>query len=138
MDPTQTLLDALNQIPGLGGRVYDGDVPAQVPTDGKWIKPYVAVWAGVGGDVPNQRDLTLLTDPEGLDWRPQTTVVGANAQVCRQAAAAVRGALANLPIGAGWLKPDDDLNRQLTPLADHTVTPARMFLPLRWRLITTT
>lgn len=137
MNPTQTVLDTLKKIPGLTGGVYDGDVPDHIPSDGKWIKPYVAVWAGVGGDIPLQRDLTNLVDPHGLDWRPRITVVGATAAVCRDASQAVRAALLNLPIGPGYLKPDDDLNRQLTPISDHTVTPARFYLPLQFRLITT-
>lgn len=138
MTPDQTVLTILEGISGLKGGVYDGQVPDQIPSDGKYVRPYAVLWAGTGGDLPDERDLTGLTDVHGLDWRPQVTVVAASASVCRDAARAVRLALTNVPVpGGGWLQPDDDLNRQLVPIPDNTITPARVFLPLRFRAVTT-
>lgn len=138
-DPATAVLTALGAITGLTGGVYDGQVPDAIPSDGKWVRPYAVLWAGAGGDIPTERDLTGLADVGTLDWRPQVTVVGASASVCRQASTAVLTALSNLSIpGGGWLIPDADINTQLVPIPDNTVTPARVFLPLRFRAVTTT
>lgn len=131
------LLAALRSVAGLTGGVYDGLVPDAIPADGKWVRPYAVLWAGAGGDVPIQRDLTGLADLGVSDWRPQVTVVGSNAGACRDAAAAVLAKLANLSIGNGYLKPDSTFNVQLAPIPDTTTTPARCFLPLQFRLLTT-
>lgn len=132
------LLAKLRTLPDIGARVYDGIVPAKVPTDpsGQYIRPYIAVFAGLGSDLPEERDLSGLVDTTVLDWAPQTTVVGPEARTCRQAAQAVVAALTNFPIGGGFLMPDADAFRVATPLTDTQVTPARAYLPLQWRLIT--
>lgn len=132
------LLAKLRTLPDIGARVYDGSVPAKVPTDpsGQYIRPYIAVFAGLGADLPAERDLSGLVDTTVLDWSPQVTVVGPDARICRIAAQQVTAALTNLPIGGGWLMPDPDAFRVTTPITDSQVTPARAFLPLQWRLIT--
>ena len=139
-DPAEVLLAVLRQMPALTGGVYDGQVPDKVPTDstGKWVKPYAVLWAGPGDDLPEERDLTGLASGGVLDWRPQVTVVAATAAVCRQASAAILATLRNQHVGAGWFLPDATHNRQLTPIPDNTVTPVRYFMPLKFRLITTT
>lgn len=139
-DPAEVLLAVLRQMTALTGGVYDGQVPVKVPTDstGKWVKPYAVLWAGMGDDLPEERDLTGLASAGVLDWRPQVTVVGASASVCRDASRAVLAALRNQHLGPGWLIPDADMNRQLAPIPDNTVTPVRHFMPLKFRLVTTT
>ncbi|MFF5791131.1 hypothetical protein ACFY5D_03690 [Paeniglutamicibacter sp. NPDC012692] len=135
---TDLLLAKLRSLPDIGARVYDGIVPAKVPTDpsGQYIRPYVAVFSGLGSDLPGERDLTGLVDVTVLDWAPQTTVVGPDARSCRQAAQQVAAALTNLPMGSKFLMPDADAFRVTKPLTDSQVTPARAYLPLQWRLTT--
>lgn len=130
------LLAKLRSLPDIGARVYDGIVPESLPMAGAYIRPYVAVFAGLGADLPAERDLTGLVDTSVLDWSPQTTVVGPDARICRLAAQQVTAALTNLPLGVGFLKPDPDAFRVTRPLPDTQVTPARAYLPLQWRLIT--
>jgi len=132
------LLAKLRSLPDIGARVYDGIVPTKVPTDagGIYIRPYIAFFAGLGSDLPAERDLTGLVDTSVLDWSPQVTVVGPDARICRLAAQQVTAALTNLPIGGGYLMPDADAFRVTRPLTDTQVTPARAYLPLPWRLIT--
>lgn len=134
------VLSVLRGLSEFTGGVYDGLVPANVPTDttGKWVKPYVCLYAGIPGDLPTQRDLTHQYDLDTSDWRPGVTVVGASAASCRDGATTVLRALANHPIGNGYLKPDAVLHAQLQPIPDTTVTPTRYYLPLQFRLITTT
>lgn len=126
------------QIQGLAGlTVFDGQVPSKVPTDaGGYILPYVAIFAGIGEDLPEERSLTQLVDMDVLDWRFQTTCVGASANIAMSVAHSVRLALSNLPVGGGFVKPDTDGFTAGVPLSDNQVTPARFFLPLMWRLIT--
>lgn len=131
------LLTALRALPDIGERIYDGIVPDSVPTAGGYIRPYAVVFTGLGSDLPEERDLTRLTDTGVLDWAPQINVAAADATTCRRAAQQVRAALTNLPLGSGWLMPDPDGFRINTPLKDSGVTPARMYLPLPWRLTTT-
>lgn len=138
-DPSGIVLAVLRGLPGLTGGVHDGQVPDKVPTDstGKYVKPYAVLWAGMGDDIPAERDLTGLAAADVLDWRPQVTVVAANASICRDASRDVLATLRNLHVGGGWLIPDADYNRQLTPIPDNTVTPVRHYMPLRFRLVTT-
>jgi len=120
------------------GRVFDGLVPDDVPTDAYgYVLPYVALYSGVGGDLPMERNLSGLADIDVTDWRAQTSVVGPSMSHARDAAYDVQQALTNLPIGRGWLKPDLDSFTVGEPLPDPSVTPTRFLLPLRWRLTTT-
>lgn len=130
------LLAKLRSLPDIGARVYDGIVPESLPMAGGFIRPYIAFFAGLGSDLPAERDLTGLVDATVIDWAPQTTVVGPDARICRLAAQQVTAALTNLPIGGGFLMPDADAFRVTRPLTDTQVTPARAYLPLPWRLIT--
>lgn len=132
----EQLLAALRTIPDLGTRIYDSLVPDAVPMSGIYIKPYVVVFSGLGADLPMERDLSGRADVTVLDWAPQTTVVGPSASACRQAAQAVAAKLTNLRLGSGYLLPDADAFRVEKPITDSQVTPARVFLPLHWRLLT--
>lgn len=130
------LLAKLRSLPDIGARVYDGQVPERVPEAGGYIRPYIAFHAGLAADLPGERDLSGLVDLTVADWSAQTTVVGPDAGICRRAAQQVATALTNLPIGGGWLMPDPDAFRVTKPIPDNQVTPARLYLPLQWRLIT--
>ncbi len=133
---TEQLLTVLRTIPEL--TVYDNRVPDNVPMSGIYIRPYVVLFSGLGGDLgERERSLSLLADPTVLSWQPQTTVAGPNASSCRQAAQAVTAKLTNLPLGTGWLIPNAEAFQADKPISDTQVTPAREFLPLHWRLITT-
>lgn len=140
MDATlfnEQLLAILRAIPGLGGQVFDGDVPTKLPTDGAgYIRPYVVVFSGLSADLPGERDLTGLADTSVHDWSPQTTCVGPTPAHARAVAVAVKSALTNARIGNHWLLPDPDGFRVNVPIRDNQVTPARFFLPLPWRLTT--
>lgn len=138
-DPTETILTALRTVTGFTGGIYDGQVPAQVPTDTSGhVKPYAVLWAGPGTDLPTERTLTGLYDTGVLDWRPQLTVVGATPAICRQACDAAISVLANLPMpGGGYLRPDSDLLSQMVPTADNQVTPGRFYLPVPLYVLTT-
>lgn len=140
MDATQLneqLLATLRKIPGLGGQVFDGDVPTKLPTDGAgYIRPYVVVFSGITTDLPTERDLTRLADTAVHDWSPQTTCVGPTPAHARDVAVAVKAALTNTRVGNHWLLPDTDAFRVSVPIRDNQVTPARFFLPLTWRLTT--
>lgn len=137
-DPAQIVLNALHMIPGLSGGAYEGQPTVPIPSDGKYVRPYAILWSGMGSDVPEERDLSLLADLSVLDWRPQVTIVGASAQVCAAAAKAVNATLTNLPVAGGWLLPNAQLSSQLIPQPDNEATPVRYFMPLQYRLITTT
>lgn len=126
----------VNALAGLSGRVYDGQVPKAIQTDASgYVLPYVVLYAGVPGDLPADRDATGLVDTGVLDWPFQTTCVGASALICMSLARDVQLALTNLRVGDGYVKPDGFTTP--VPLPDNQVTPARFFLPLQWRLITT-
>lgn len=133
---TQALKALLQTIPGLETNVYVGTVPEKLPMDGVYIRPYVVIFAGIGSDLPEERDLSLLADTTVVDWAPQTTVVGASATACQQLARAVKEKLTNRYLGTGWLLPDADAFRVAKPITDSQVTPARAFMPLNWRLLT--
>lgn len=125
---------ALTALPGV--TVFDGQVPTKVPEVGGYILPYVAVYAGAGTHLEDETDYTQKIDMGALDWRFQTTCVGASMLIAMQVAHDVRQALCNLPVGAGWVKPDDSAITAQSPIPDNGVSPARYFLPLSWRLIT--
>lgn len=130
------LMAMLRILPDVGARIYDGYVPESVPMAGAYIRPYAVVFSGLGSDLPEERDLSRLTDTTVLDWAPQITAVGPDPSTCRQVAQQIRTALTNKPMGGGWLQPDTDAFRINVPLKDTEVTPARFFLPLPWRLTT--
>lgn len=127
------ILPVLQALPG--STAYPGQVPGKLPTDAQgYVLPYIVLYAGLGGDVEAERDLSGLVDTGTLDWPFQTTCVGASSTICLTLARDVSRALTNLPVGGGFIKPlgyDTPL-----PLADNQVTPARYFLPLQWRLFT--
>ena len=126
----------LQALPGI--TVYDGFVPTKVPTDTSgYIKPYVVLFAGVGGDLPAERDLTQLADAASMNLAFQTNCVAASAGICRAVAHDVRQTLLNVPLAGGFIKPDDGSFDTATPIPDTTITPVRLFLPLPWRLTTT-
>lgn len=141
VDPNELhaiVFNRLKAISELGGRVHDGYVPDKIATDAAgYVLPYVVVFSGIGSDLPAERDLTMLDDVGVLDWATQTTCVGPAPPQCLGVAQLVRSSLQNLPIGRGWLQTDVEAFRTVTPIRDTTITPARFFLPLRWRLITT-
>lgn len=129
------VLTALRILPGV--TVYDGYVPDKVPVDrAGYILPYVVLFAGVGDEIP-ERDLSGRVDMGGLRWDPQTTTVGANADICARVAQDVRRTLTNLPLGTHCLLPNPDGFKQSAPIRDTTITPARFMLPAPWRLDTT-
>jgi hypothetical protein len=129
------------QIQGLAhlwpGNVFDTQVPKTLPTDSSGaIRPYVVTFSGTPTDIPIERSLTQLADLDLADFRFQTNCVGPTGQHARDLADMVRLALTNLPIGAGFVKPDPDgFSSNVIP--DNQVTPARFFMPLMWRLTTT-
>lgn len=130
--------DRLETIPGLSG-IYDGYVPTTIPKDASgYIRPYVVIFAGTGTDLVAERDMTGLVDMGLLDWPFQTTVAAADALSCMRLARDVRLTLANLPVQAGFVKPDgySEIGGD-RPLLDNQVTPARFYMPLMWRLTTT-
>lgn len=130
------LLVKLRALPDIGARIYDGYVPDRVPEAGGYIRPYALVMGGLGADLPEERDLTRLTDTGVIDWAPQINVAAADPRTCRLAAQQISAALTNTWHSGGWLQPDPDGYRVNTPILDNQVTPARFYLPLPWRLIT--
>jgi hypothetical protein len=129
-----------SQIQGLAhlwpGNVFDTNVPTTLPKDPSgYIRPYVVIFAGAPTDLPGERDLTMLTDVDISDFRFQTNCTGPTGNHSRALADQVRLALTNLPIGAGFIKPDPDGFRT-DVIADNQVTPARFYMPLMWRLTT--
>lgn len=121
-------------VPGDLG-FFDGYVPLKVPETDGFIDPYVVLWAGVG-DNPFEPTACGTHNTDTLVWDFQTTVVGATAETCRQAASAVRAALVNLPIGTGHVKPNPDGYNQQSPILDTQSSPSRFMLPLQWRITT--
>lgn len=128
----------ITQVAGLWpGNVFDTQVPTKLQQDASGaIRPYVVMFAGVGSDLFQERDYTGLVDMGVTDFPFQTTCVGATAEQARNVAHSVTLALTNLPIGAGFVKPDPNGFRTGV-LADNQVTPARFYMPLMWRLTTT-
>lgn len=129
----------INAITKLGGNIFDGFVPTTLPKDASgYIKPYVVIFAGTGSDIAAERDSTGQVDMDVLDWPFQTTVAAADALSCMRLAHDVRLALTNLPVQAGFVKPDGySATGGDRPLLDNQVTPARFYMPLMWRLTTT-
>lgn len=129
----------LKAIPNLGGRVHDTYVPESIPKDtAGYVLPYVLVASGTPTDLPTERDLTGRADTTVHDWMLQTICVGPTPNHARLVAQDVATALTNTRIGNHWLLPDSDAIRPQTPAIDDEVKPARFFLPLFWRLTTTT
>lgn len=130
------LMATLKGITALGGRIYDGTIPAKLPTDGAgYVLPYVLVFSGITADIGDP-DLTGRTDTLVHDYAPQTNCVGPTPGHSRICAEMVQAALTNTRIGNHPLKPDTDAFRVAVPLPDNQVTPARFFLPLQWRVTT--
>ncbi|QFG09555.1 tail terminator [Arthrobacter phage TripleJ] len=128
----------LDTLPGLfPGNVFDSQVPTTLPKDSAgFIRPYVVIFAGAVNDIFTERDLTQLADLSVSDFRFQTNCVGPTGSHARDLADAVRMSLTNLPMGAGFIKPDPDGFRT-DVLPDNQVIPARFYMPLMWRLTTT-
>lgn len=119
-------------------RVFDGTVPDELPEDERgFILSYVVLFAGVGSDLPAERDLSQLAALDVTSWTIQTQCVGASPANARDCAHDVQQALTGLPLGAGWLKPDEDSFAVSDPIPDYQTTPVRFYIPLRWRLTTT-
>lgn len=132
----QQVWDALKTLPGI--TAYDGHVPVKVPQDAAgFILPYVVLFAGEGGEVPGERDMSNRVDLDGIRWDFQTTSVGASPGVCAQVARAVTLRITNLEIGNSHVVPNPEGFDQPTPVRDSTETPARFMLPRQWRLETT-
>lgn len=130
------LVASLKAITALGGRIYDGYVPAQIPTDGAgYVLPYVLVFSGITADIGDPA-LSGKTDKLVHDWAPQTNCVGPTPGHARACAELVQAALTDIRIGNHRLKPDTDAFRVEKPIKDDQATPARFFLPLSWRLTT--
>lgn len=129
---------AISVVAGLWpGNVFDTQVPTTLPQDTSGaIRPYVVMFGGVGSDLLQERDSTGLVDMDILDFPFQTTCVGPTAGHARDVAHAVKLALTNMPIQAGFVKPDPQGFRIDNPLPDNQVTPARFYMPLMWRLTT--
>lgn len=132
------VLAVLRGIPALEGRVHDGEVPDDIDAD-DWghVLPYVVLFTGVGRDLAEERDLSRLPTAEVADLTFQTQCVGPSSGHALAAALDVRVHLISLPLGRGWLQPDDRALGALSPIRDTNVTPARWFMPLRWRLVST-
>ena len=129
MEEITALLKTLPEV-----AIYDGIVPEKLPTDGVYIRPYVVLWAGVGGD-PRE----VASSGEGssdstiLDF--QTTAVGATSTVCRQVAQALKKLLGNARIGTGRIRMNPDGLVAGAPIPDTSESPAVFMLPVQWRLI---
>lgn len=118
---------------GLG--FYDGYVPERLPETNGYIDPYAVLWSGLG-EAPPELPACGTYSEDTLIWDFQITVVGASAEVCRQAAKAVKTRLLNMTIGTGRVRPNPDGFNQQSPVLDTQTTPARFMLPLQMRLIT--
>lgn len=126
---------ALTALPGV--TIFDGQVPGKVPVDAAgYVLPYVTIYAGPGAHLETEADYTQQVDMTSIDWRFQTTCVAASMLIAMQVTHNVRQALCNLPVGAGWVKPDESAITAQSPIPDNGTNPVRYFLPLPWRLIT--
>lgn len=130
---TGPVLAALRAIPGI--TVYDGFVPTSVPETDGYPDPYVVLWAGTG-DEPNELTADGVQDGDSLVWDFQTTGVGATAGICRAVDNAVTEALRNLPIRTGRVRRNPASFNQAFPILDTQTSPARLWIPRQWRLIT--
>lgn len=127
------VVTVLKTLPGI--TVYDGIVPKSLPLDGQYIRPYVVLWAGIGGEpeeVTAQGEKSL--DSTILDF--QTTAVAASAEACRQVARAMKLALANRRLGTGRIRGNPDGFVAANPIPDTSESPTVFMLPIQWRLIT--
>lgn len=128
-----TVMAVLRTIPGV--TVYDGFVPSSVPMTGTYINPYIVLWAGAG-DEPDELTADGIQDGDSVVFDFQTTVVGANPDICREVTKAAKAQLTNLQAGTGKVRRNPDGFNQATPILDTQTSPARFMLPLQWRLIT--
>lgn len=135
-EQVDTLLKA---VPELGGRIHDTYVPDKVPTDpgGVYVLPYVMLASGVSNPLDDE-SLGGRTDLTALDWRAQTNCVGPTPGHARKVAEVVIQALTDKRVGNHWLARDSDAMRVQVPIKDADVSPPRYFMPLFWRLTTTT
>lgn len=138
-DPLQIrddMLAALKALRDLNGRVHDGYVPDKIPTDtGGYVLPYV-VFHGGGGDNPDEPSSDGKLDSDVLVYDFQTTSVGPSPGHAIGVDQLIKGALQNLTVGTGRIRPNPDGFNQQTPIRDPNITPARFMLPRQWRLIT--
>lgn len=138
MTPDQVatpILTALRTIPGI--TVFDGHVPEKVPTDGAgFVRPYLALYLGGPVGDPDATTVCGAYDTDSTSHTFQTTVVGASAQHVRAVAAETVGALVNLRIGPGRVRPVWEQQAAAVPLLDPATSPARYFLPLQWAITT--
>ena len=114
---------------------YDGHVPTKVPEAGGYILPYFVNWFGTGEN-PDEITSDGKQPTDSLIWDFQITAVASNAAACRAVAQALKQKLTNHRIGKGTLRLNPDGFNQQAPILDTTITPARVMLPLQWRLIT--
>ena len=119
----------------LGVTNYDGHVPEDVPELGGYIQPYITNWFGTGSN-PDETQACGTQPADSLIWDFQTTVVASNAAACRAVAQALTQKLLNLRVGTGTVRRNPDGFDQPYPIPDTQLTPARLMLPLQWRLIT--
>lgn len=131
-----SILQTLNAIADLGGRVHDGYVPDKVATDtAGYVLPYVVFFGGAG-DFPSEDLADGTIDADSIIFDFQTTSVGPLSGHAAAVDAMVTKTLLNLAVGTGRVKPNPDGINQQTPIRDLNVTPARFMLPRQWRLIT--
>lgn len=130
------LLQALQAIAALNGRVHDGYVPDKVESDAAgYVLPYLVLFAGTG-DFPGEDLADGTIDSDSLIFDFQTTSVGPTSQHAAGVDVEVVGALLNLRVGTGRVKPNPDGFNQQVPIRDTNITPARFMLPRQWRLYT--
>lgn len=135
-DPTtfiETIEYAILKVPNMG--FYDGFVPEKVPEFGGYIQEYTVLWAGLGEN-PFEPTSCGTWNEDTLIWDFQTTVVGADVDICRKAGRLVKAELMNLVIGTGKVRPNPDGFNQQSPLLDTQAVPSRFMLPLQWRITT--
>ncbi|RKS19700.1 hypothetical protein DFO58_2205 [Arthrobacter sp. AG1021] len=135
-EQVDTLLKA---VPELGGRIHDTYVegPLAMEPGGVRPLPYVLLASGVANPLDDD-SLGGRTDLTALDWRAQTNCVGPTPSHARAVAQVVIRALTDARVGNHWLTRDPDTMRPDVPIKDADVTPPRYFMPLFWRLTTTT
>ncbi|WP_275779702.1 hypothetical protein [Paenarthrobacter sp. Y-19] len=114
---------------------YDGFVPTGVPQSGGYVLPYFVNWFGIG-DNPDETTADGKQHADTLVWDFQITAVASNAAACRAVAQALKQKLINMQVGTGTLRLNPDGFNQQSPILDASVTPARLMLPIQWRLTT--
>lgn len=139
--PAQLFADVRARVQTLAplgeGLVFDGLADKAIPVDRSGaIRPYVVLGAGIGSPIPDQ-PLCGVPSWDAIDWRFETRCFGPTADHVRRLAWDLTLALSGFRVADGLVKPDDDAFRIDAPIADPGIVPARFFLPLPWRLVTT-